>query len=95
MKKNKTDNDYNAEITKKELEILGNKIEGVRADGGDDRMLQDHNNEIDFAGKNLDIPGRNLSNNTSKKSLKDEENQLYSQGGSGNEDLERKTNHIE
>lgn len=60
----------------------------LRSDGGDDEQLENRVRPVDFEGKDLDVPGRDLPENRTKKTLKDEENQLYSQGGSGNENLE-------
>jgi hypothetical protein len=85
---------YNADITKEDLNALGEKTKNTRTDQGDDQLLNERKKEVDFAGSDLDIPGRNLPKNKPHKSVKDEENQLYSQGGSGNEDLERNTDHI-
>lgn len=95
MKNDKIKKKYNSDITKDDLQALGDKSKNLRTDGGDDRMLNERKKDIDFEGKDLDIPGRNLPENKTSKTLKDEENQLYSQGGSGNEDLERNTDHIE
>lgn len=60
----------------------------LRSEGGDDDQLKNREKPVDFEGKDLDIPGRDLPENRTKKTLKDEENQLYSQGGPGNENLE-------
>lgn len=60
----------------------------LRSEGGDDDQLKNRKKPVDFEGKDLDIPGRDLPENSTKKTLKDEENQLYSQGGPGNENLE-------
>ena len=60
----------------------------LRPEGGDDDQLKNRKKPVDFEGKDLDIPGRDLPENSTKKTLKDEENQLYSQGGPGNENLE-------
>ncbi|WP_046755683.1 hypothetical protein [Kordia jejudonensis] len=87
--------DYNSDITKDDLQALRDRTENVRSDGGDDRMLKDREKAVDFAGKDLDVPGRALSDTKKPSMLKDEENQLYSQGGDGNEDLERNSNHME
>ena len=88
------DKKYNSDITKEDVNALGEKVKNTRTDAGDDQMLRERNQEIDFTGSELDVPGRNLPKNKTHKTLKDEENQLYSQGGSGNEDLERNTDHI-
>jgi hypothetical protein len=85
---------YNADITKEDLNALGEKVVHKRTDNGDDAMLKKREKEVDFSGSDLDVPGRNLPKDKTHKKLKDEENQLYSQGGSGNEDLERNSEHI-
>lgn len=77
---------YNANITKDDLKALGK--EGLRMDTGDDRLLEKRKDAIDFAGKNLDIIGRNDTAPSANKKLKDEENSLYGQGGERNENLE-------
>lgn len=91
MKKNKKNEPYNAELTKDDLKALGGKTKNIRTDEGDDKWLRERKKDVDFTGEDLDIPGRDLPQDTTKKTLKDEENQLYSQGGSGNEDLKRNT----
>jgi len=80
--------DYNSEITKDDLQALGDKTGNLRNDNGDDELLKNKVNEQDFIGKDLDVPGRKAPKSTSKKSLKDEENQLYSLGSDDNENLE-------
>lgn len=80
---------YNADITKEELNTLGEKIVHKRTDNGDDAVLKERQKDVDFSGSDLDVPGRNLPKDKTPKKLKDEENQLYSQGADGNEGLER------
>jgi hypothetical protein len=92
--KNK-DNNYNSNITKEDAQALRKRTENTRTDGGDDRMLRNREKAVDFTGKDLDVPGRNIPNGKQTTSIKDEENQLYSQGSDENADLERNTNHIE
>ncbi|TDT45247.1 hypothetical protein CLV90_2332 [Maribacter spongiicola] len=84
--------EYNSDITEQDLSALGEKTKNTRTDGGDDDQLNERENDVDFAGKDLDVPGRNLPKN--KMNLKDEENQLYSQGGGENENLEQDTDTI-
>ena len=83
---------YNSKITKADKEMLGDKAGNLRNDGGDDRILKKRKNEVDFAGEDLDVPGRKLPKNKTKKTLKDEENQLYSLGDEENENLEQDYN---
>lgn len=94
MKKDKINDKYNSDITEADLQALGERTKNIRTDNGDDGQLNSREKEVDFAGKDLDVPGRDLPQNKTHKILKDEENQLYSQGTDGNEDLERNTDHI-
>ncbi len=94
MKNKKKQQDHDADITKEDLLALGNKVRNLRSDGGDDAALKDRVEEVDFEGKDLDVPGRTLPEDKKKKSLKDEENQLYSQGGEDNENLEQDSNQL-
>lgn len=77
---------YNSNVTKDDLQALGKK--GLSMDTGDDSLLQDRDEKIDFSGENLDVPGRNEINLTPNLGLKDEENTLYGQGGESNDNLE-------
>lgn len=76
---------YDPNITKQDLNTLSQK--NVHTDGGDDQQLRDRIEKVDFAGKDLDVPGRNKAKK-SNTGFRDEENQLFSQGGEGNENLE-------
>ena len=80
---------YNSDITKDDLQALGERTKNIRTDGGDDKLLKNRTKDVDFAGKDLDVPGRKSPNATKKSSIKDEENQLYSQGGSGRKEGKR------
>lgn len=85
MKEDKKE--YNSDITKDDLQALGDKAGNLRNDNGDDELLKNKVNS-DFSGKDLDIPGRKLPKDSTKKTFKDEENQLYSLGSDNNENLE-------
>ncbi|PVW13211.1 hypothetical protein [Marixanthomonas spongiae] len=88
QKSNSKDTTYNADVTKHDLEMLGQ--DHIHGDGGDDQQLKERAQQIDFSGKNLDVPGSNKAKkNQGPSKLKDEENKLYSQGGDSNENLER------
>lgn len=89
MKNKKKQEDLDAIITKEDLLAIGNKVQNLRSDDGEDAALVDRDEKVDFEGKDLDIPGRTLPDDKKSKSLKDEENQLYSQGGEDNENLEQ------
>jgi len=84
--KNNKPEAYNSEITPQEKERLNN--ENVHTDGGDDEILRNRNRKPDFEGKDLDVPhSDNAKKNRGVSGLKDEENDIYSQGGNNN-DLE-------
>ena len=86
MKTDKTqENTYNSDLTKEDLDILNQK--NLHKDGGADEQLRDRERAVDFTGKNLDIPTGEQTNKQTT-GLKDEENKLYSQGGSRNNNLE-------
>lgn len=76
---------YNPNITEHDKDILSQK--NVHGDGGDDQQLRDRVDKVDFAGKDLDVPGRNQAKK-SNTGLRDEENQLFSQGGDSKDNLE-------
>lgn len=86
MTKNKK---YNENITEEDKKILGDKSGNLRNDSSDDQLLKNRKKPVDFEGKDLDIPGRKLPKNKTKKILKDEENQHYSLGGDNHDDLEK------
>ena len=83
--KTKTKKMYNSKITKEEKEVLGDKSGNLRNDEGDDQILKKRKKKVDFVGEDLDVPGRKLPKNKTNKTLKDEENQLYSLGNEENE----------
>lgn len=98
MENNKKDQNknknYDSNLTKEDKNMLGEKHKNLRTDGGDDSQLDEKHRTrpVDFEGKDLDIPGRTLPEDRSKRELKDEENQLYSQGGPDNDALEENGN---
>lgn len=69
---------YNPEVTPHDLDIL--KQENIHGDGGDDQQLREHEDKVDFTGSELDVPGRNETQNPDPRELPDEENELYSRG---------------
>lgn len=96
LKKKKEKLPYNPEITEEDKKNLGDIAQNLRNDSGDDLVLKNREKKVDFAGKNLDIPGRRENKKKKKKTdtLKDEENELYSQGSEENENLEQDTEHL-
>lgn len=82
---------YNPNVTKQDLEALSQK--NIHTDGGDDLQLRDRQEDVDFAGEDLDIPGRNKAKK-SNTGFCDEENQHFSQGSEDNENLEQTDSRI-
>jgi len=79
---------YNSNLTEHDKDIL--RQSNVHGDGGDDQQLRDRKKDVDFAGSDLDVPGREIAKKGhGPKGLKDEENGLYSQGGDSKDNLER------
>tara|TARA_Y100000815_G_C12960225_1_gene356368 strand:- start:91 stop:369 length:279 start_codon:yes stop_codon:yes gene_type:complete len=78
--------DYDPDLTKEDLDIL--KQENIHKDGGDDQQLRDREREVDFAGTDLDVPGREAAKKNKGNGLNDEENKLHSQGGPGKDYLD-------
>lgn len=79
--------DKEYEITTEDEQALGPKDQSM--DGLDDEELLRRNRKVDFAGEDLDIPGSELDDAQEGRGSEDEENNHYSLGGEGNEDLER------
>lgn len=77
---------YNPNVTEHDLAIL--QQDNIHGDGGDDQQLRNREKPVDFAGEDLDIPGREQARKWDERGLPDEENKLYSQGGENN-DLEQ------
>jgi len=74
-----------ADVTKEDLKALNadeNSFEG------DDAVLEDRVYPVDFAGKDLDVPGSEIDDRDEMNGDEDEENNLYSLGGENHEDLE-------
>ncbi len=78
---------YNPDITDDDLDMLNQ--DNIDGDGGDDQQLKDREEKVDFAGKDLDVPGRNQALRKDGKGFEDEENKLFSLGGDDHEDLEQ------
>jgi hypothetical protein len=80
--KGKTESD----LTKEDRRALGS--DGLNSDEGDDDQLRNRVTPVDFAGKDLDIPGSELDDASESIGAEDEENNSYSLGGDNHEDLE-------
>ena len=77
---------YNSEITKEDLNALGDKAGNLRHSGDSDEILKDRKRNVDFTGKDLDIPGSDQKHDST--ALRDEENKIYGQGGERKANLE-------
>ncbi|WP_452224451.1 hypothetical protein [Lacinutrix chionoecetis] len=88
------DKKYNSNITKEDKKALGEETQNKRTNNlGDDSQLSNREKPVDFAGKDLDIPGRNAVKKHNSTTLRDEENQHHSQGSGHNDHLEDAENH--
>jgi len=76
-----------ARITKEDLEALGPK--NLSMDMQDDEDLKHRTHQVDFEGKDLDIPGRDFDDENEDIGAEDEENNHYSLGSEDNERLDR------
>jgi hypothetical protein len=67
------------DVTAEDLEALGPKDLSLNLDMGDDEDLKHRITPIDFAAKDLDIPGSELDDDREEVGTEDEENNHYSQ----------------
>lgn len=86
--KEKKEKKYNPEITPEDKQALPKKE--MSMDSGEDQLLEEREEKIDFTGKGLDIPGRNQENEAESPALRDEENTHYAQGSDRREHLEER-----
>jgi hypothetical protein len=75
VKGSKKNND--SDVTKEDLQALGPK--DLSMDMGDDEELKHRQRPVDFAGKNLDVPGSEADDAQEDIGSEDEENNVYSQ----------------
>jgi len=73
----KTKSEY--DVTAEDLEALGPKDLSLNLDMGDDEDLKHRTTPVDFAAKDLDIPGSELDDDREEVGAEDEENNHYSQ----------------
>ena len=85
MKDSNKKESYNPELTEEDLKALGERSENIHHDGGADQLLENRDQPVDFSGKDLDVPGRDMAENKGREALKDEENELYSESTSHDE----------
>ncbi len=75
-----------SDLTREDYEALGPR--DLSLDGGDDEELKHRTRPVDFAGRDLDIPGSELDDNSEALGSEDEENNGYSLGSDANSNLE-------
>jgi hypothetical protein len=78
--------DNESNLTEEDKEALGPK--DLSLDGGDDEQLKHRKWPVDFTARDLDIPGSELDDRNEMVGSEDEENNSYSLGGDGKENLE-------
>jgi hypothetical protein len=74
------------DFTEEDLQALG-PID-LSLDLGDDEQLKQRTQPVDFAARDLDIPGSELDDSAEITGSEDEENNPYSLGGDAHSDLE-------
>jgi hypothetical protein len=74
------------DFTEEDLQALG-PID-LSLDLGDDEQLKQRTQPVDFAARDLDIPGSELDDPAEFTGSEDEENNPYSLGGDAHSDLE-------
>lgn len=79
------------DVTEEDLEALGPK--DLSMDMGDDEQLKHRKRPVDFAGKDLDVPGTELDDDQEERGSEDEENNVYSLGGDEKNNLEEGQEH--
>ncbi|WP_031425356.1 hypothetical protein [Flavimarina sp. Hel_I_48] len=84
--KGKTEQKYNSDLTPEEKKMLDQ--ENLHKDGGVDDQLRNRSKKVDFAGSDLDVPGRQSAKRGGGNLINDEENKVHSQGGSSKNNLE-------
>jgi hypothetical protein len=75
-----------SDLTKEDMEALGPR--DLSMDGGDDEQLKHRVWPVDFAAKDIDVPGSELDDKNEMIGAEDEENNSYSLGGDDKENLE-------
>jgi len=91
-KQKNTNQKYNSDLTEEERKRLNQ--ENLHKDGGGDDQLRDREDKVDFAGSDLDVPGRQNAKKGHGNGLNDEENKVHSQGGSSKNNLEEQDGKI-
>jgi hypothetical protein len=79
-----------ADVTEDDLQALG--PEDLSLDTGDDEDLKHRVHPVDFAGKDLDVPGAEMDDEQETRGSEDEENNSYSIGGDAHDKLEETNN---
>ena len=75
-----------SDLTEEDYEALGPR--DLSLDGGDDEQLKHRVWPVDFAARDIDVPGSELDDRNEMVGSEDEENNSYSLGGDEKENLE-------
>ena len=75
-----------SDLTKEDYEALGPR--DLSMDGGDDEQLKHRVWPVDFAARDIDVPGSELDDRNEMIGAEDEENNSYSLGGDEKDNLE-------
>lgn len=75
-----------SDLTEEDFEALGPR--DLSLDGGEDEQLKHRTWPVDFAARDLDVPGSELDDADEEVGSPDEENNSYSLGGDDKENLE-------
>ncbi len=75
-----------SDLTSEDYEALGPR--DLSLDGGDDEQLKHRVWPVDFAARDIDVPGSELDDRNELVGSEDEENNSYSLGGDEKENLE-------
>jgi hypothetical protein len=75
-----------SDLTREDYEALGPR--DLSMDGGDDEQLKHRVWPVDFAARDIDVPGSELDDKSEMLGSEDEENNSYSLGGDEKDNLE-------
>ncbi len=75
-----------SDLTREDMEALGPR--DLSLDGGDDEQLKHRVWPVDFAARDIDVPGSELDDRNEMVGSEDEENNSYSLGGDEKDNLE-------
>lgn len=87
---NKKDLPYNPDITKEDKQALN--VKGHSMNMGQDKELANRERDVDFTGKEMDIPGREERDTSTGTGIPDEDNYQFNKRGSRPEEKRKSEN---